>query len=758
MKLHLNPLSHALVAAMLSPCSTAQAVSTPSPAGAAVPVDAGALPPLTGDLRIPLHTAPDEDGRGAYGIWAAGPGFKASFHDGFCFYPYRGPYRPTSYLHWRTESVRRGGHELAGGTPVVTRTAWRLERRLGAVSEVYDVRADGVEQSFVLHGPPGGAGDVEVVGRITTDLDVPMAPQGIQDLTFVEEGEPVVRYGAALAFDAGGRPVGVTTTCDGDRIVLRLPGSFLAGAHYPVTIDPLTSPATLNTSAAGPIVRTAVAADNSGPSGRAMVVFSRQWSSTDTDAYGLLCDKDFRNPVVVWTDLHTAWGTRELDVCHVDGADRFVVGFQRDFGAADAQIRLYLHGDRTTALNSGTTHTANAPAGKRRQFPRLGGSRGADRFSALLVCEEDLQSERWASAGGTLVRAMVVDVASATVGTAQAVGGTSTGVDRFRPSVSPESDKWSFSFFANDWVIAWGERTTSYAIRVARLGAGGGLVSSHVAHTANEALENPVVAGSWDLPHGGGRFAVCWSQRSSLATSLRVRRVDFRTSTPNWYGPQTIASVSGGGVGSVDVAHDWGTRSHWAVTYTREVPLRAKTAHAVRLGGTGFVVERQVLPVASGEPAGLSVAFSEPAGSQRFMVCYGATDARQGLYGCEFTYGSGAGAVAYGGACNGGNITAHGEPFAGNTAFGVHFLASFGEPVVYALGAAPLDAPLPNGCRLLVHPLVTFGILSGGPTPNPSLPLPLPDNPILIGDVYVQALVLTGPQPRASTGLRIQVR
>ena len=62
------------------------------PACAALVVSAGAQDPAAveslsaDDLRIPLHSAPDDPVGGAYGLWAAGPTYKASFHDGFAFF------------------------------------------------------------------------------------------------------------------------------------------------------------------------------------------------------------------------------------------------------------------------------------------------------------------------------------------------------------------------------------------------------------------------------------------------------------------------------------------------------------------------------------------------------------------------------------------------------------------------------------------------------------------------------------------------
>ena len=45
------------------------------------------------DFYVPLHTSEDDPISGPYGLWASGPNYKASFHDGLAFYPVRGPDR-----------------------------------------------------------------------------------------------------------------------------------------------------------------------------------------------------------------------------------------------------------------------------------------------------------------------------------------------------------------------------------------------------------------------------------------------------------------------------------------------------------------------------------------------------------------------------------------------------------------------------------------------------------------------------------------
>jgi hypothetical protein len=211
---------------------------------------AASQPPGTNafGFRVPLHAFADE--AGAQRIWAAHDRYKAAFDDGFVFYPVLGPAWPENLpLAWRTHSIRVGSRELLAGTqPVVQHADWRLERRHSQVTEVYDLRADGLEQSFVLAQRPPAEGDLEIAGAITTELRCAPVAARHGALEFTDASDtPILRYGEAFAFDAAGNRIEVKTSFDGSTIRLHVDGSWLANARYPVVVDPLTAPVTLTT-------------------------------------------------------------------------------------------------------------------------------------------------------------------------------------------------------------------------------------------------------------------------------------------------------------------------------------------------------------------------------------------------------------------------------------------------------------------------------------------------------------------------------
>ena len=121
--------------------------------------------------QVPIHSQTDDDGA-RYGVWGAGADYKCSFHDGMAFVPYLGrDYPVTRSLRWRTVSAKIGATELC--TVAAPRARWhdcRAEFDLGGLTEAYDLRLDGVEQTFVLATRPAAAGDLVIRGAVATAL------------------------------------------------------------------------------------------------------------------------------------------------------------------------------------------------------------------------------------------------------------------------------------------------------------------------------------------------------------------------------------------------------------------------------------------------------------------------------------------------------------------------------------------------------------------------------------------------------------
>ena len=98
---------------------------------------------------LPVHRATD----GAPGLHAGGSSYRVEFADGMRFRPnIEAATDSTPAFVWRTESIRVGDHDLRVPDlgAAVAADSRVVEARAGEVVERYEIRGDGVEQSFVI--------------------------------------------------------------------------------------------------------------------------------------------------------------------------------------------------------------------------------------------------------------------------------------------------------------------------------------------------------------------------------------------------------------------------------------------------------------------------------------------------------------------------------------------------------------------------------------------------------------------------------
>ena len=108
-------------------------------------------------------------------LHGGGPDYRVQSEDGVViFTPALGGAVQSQPLAFRFESVRRGGKTLIVAEPAAPSRAGKIVSyaHKGGVRERYEVRADGVHQTFVFDALPPGRGDLIVRGRITTGLPV----------------------------------------------------------------------------------------------------------------------------------------------------------------------------------------------------------------------------------------------------------------------------------------------------------------------------------------------------------------------------------------------------------------------------------------------------------------------------------------------------------------------------------------------------------------------------------------------------------
>jgi hypothetical protein len=718
---------------------------------AQTPPDAS-LARLARDLLVPVHSQPADPAGGEYGIWAAGPGYKASFHDGFVFYPHLGPAAPRHLpLHWRTEGIAVGGRAIPITPARECFEGQRFERRCDDAIEAYDARHNGVEQTFTLLRPLG-PGDLVITGRVDTLLSCSPTAAAPQDLTFHGADGPTIRYGRAVAIDAGGRRADVATAWDGARIRLTLAGGFLRDAAYPVVVDPLTSSVVLDRHAglAPPVPSIVAETVSSAP--KVVIAWAQSATATDVDVYALVTSFDYSSGTWLYQDVTTAWSTRNVDATYVGAAARWALAIDRDFGA-NTLFRVYLHDAANTTINAGTTLFPSAPSGLDQRAAVIGGSMFGS--TALVVYE------RFDPASGLVgVWANRVDAAGATL---QAAFGFSAGVlvQTSHPRVTP------LTFSSTGWVVGLHSNGSLRVAKVPNAGSGTASTSELVPPPPSGTLAS--AAPSFSLGGSEGRYVMAHAEMDVVAgvqtDRVRTTRFDWESSAPApaVIARHTLAAASGPpflgmrfSVGGCE--HDQVTRSHWAVSH------RTPTGSAVtRVGYRGAPTESQAIPFQG------DVAFARPGFEGTFAVAHGdlalpdvTVSAR------ELEYPADAISAVYGTSCANGVSTSTNRSYAGHEFYRVSLNGlPPGTLAIYVFGLVPGRVDLTPqglpGCFLnvLLPQLGTFVAIADG-TGRATISYALPDDPRFVGDIYSQWFFhdpAAAPQPfRAYRGVRHQVR
>lgn len=221
-------------------------------------------------------------------LWVRGSNYKASFgRDGFVYVPFLGSQAPRNFpLHFVLREVRVGGMALALPSAEPQQDGHRITFARGGVREIYDVRLDTVEQTFVVD--TALAGDVEIELEVRSELREDAAREGIQfgnELGCVEYGQAHVVVGDLQ--------VPVPTVCEGDTIRIHVPAAQRGAG--PLVVDP--------------IIQTSAPTVGSGESGSPDIAYD-----VDTDCY-----------LVVWQQVYSA---ADLDVWsqRFDGSGNFIAG------------------------------------------------------------------------------------------------------------------------------------------------------------------------------------------------------------------------------------------------------------------------------------------------------------------------------------------------------------------------------------------------------------------------------------------------
>lgn len=537
------------------------------------------------------------------GVWACGADYKVSFHDGAVFHPFVGPDLPHQPVRWHTASVRVGGRELldARTTPAPRWHGTRCEYDHGAVIERYDVLAEGLEQSFVLPAPVG-TGELVIVGRLATSLRLDATTTARQQgLTLrLPDGRPLVRYGAAIAIDAAGRRVPVTTSAEGDSIALRLDAAFVADASYPLVVDPLITPVTVENG--GRVTDVDVLHESITPANqqaRTWIVYSRIAAAGDQDLWIKRVGSSFNGTPLEMHRRLTTWDDKQGRIALCAGNQKTITVFTFVTPAPNSRSYLAVHNHDVSDVVLQLGSYAPFPitfTDEHQSRPAIGGRIDGTSNNVLVTWQRDFDANGPSNTATTTVMAAVYDTGLPGAATSPFVLRNRPGRDQERPAVNRDAD-------GGRWLVAFQEHDPG----VANDDWDVGLVSvdeSSVVTATNVDLEQANVITQHKLgPQVGGtagRYLLTYSLRQFelpnpkpdvvLGEEVRAQRIDL--SGAGGSRPWPSVRLEGGAnavFAASGVAHDHRSTSHWCAT-VHNFAIHQLAVH--KLGYRGMTVER----------------------------------------------------------------------------------------------------------------------------------------------------------------------
>jgi len=722
----LSSFAVALMAAMTLPAQQPSA----SPALPAVAPFAAAGQALC----TPIHTQPDDEGQ-PYGLWAAGRDYKASFDHGMTFVPYLGASddAPVTW-RWTTVSANVGDHQLVTMAPRLSHTPWRAEYDLGGVVEAYDVRAEGLEQTFVLPQRPAANGELVIRGAVASVLGATLVDDGS---VHFGDGRGGVHYGRAIAVDAGGNRRAMTTQLVDGGLELRLDAAWLAQAQFPVVVDPLVAPVSL--AAGASVVDVAIAHD---PMGTKNVWYAEcRQTGTDADLRLFRCDEDGQNPVLVFSDITASWSSVEPSLGVNVPAASSVLAWSRDFSGSLRRVRVHVH-DRLDLAFANSVVSVPTQPDTHQWRPTVGHELSPVSFTSVLIAYQ--QEVGVSFANNVFSQVHAVELACGGTGSvvAQFPVATTAVVDHERPTLAKvavgPTRQWTVGYqryaglASSDWNV--GLRRISAANVV----GGEFLVDNGIAQQHEMA---PKLGGSDDR-------LMLFCTASTIAESLpkpsfvnghRIRgtRLDWNGAaftTP--HGTNVLESEVDARLELGGCDFDRTSGSHWALGF------RSNATQNVYLGVYGFQGE-QVRRETIGSPTtglGTSVggAVCFQANDDEFVVGYGIVD--PGVNSLSWLrrsqYPNILGVTASGANCSPVQLSWYGSTWIGTEQCGVQFAnAPAGSFTFVLLALAPASLQLfgldgiHDGCWLHV-PIAGPDYVGNLPLQlggSGSWPLPLPE-------------------------------
>lgn len=482
----------------------------PAPSQAAPPAVVAALAPEPGRPNVLL----DEPGDGR--IWVRGRDYKASFGQGqFTFVPFLGADAPgNAPLSMQLVAVQCGDRRLDVPTdPDAVRIRGEHQVRFprGDLVEVYDLRPEHVEQSFVVTSRPGH-GDLVLTMALRTDLLA--CPSGTGGFRFGNE-RGGVEVGAAIAVDAAGVRTPVRAAIQHGHYVLTVPASCVATAAYPLVVDPLLQTFTLTTAGHTTPVRSPDVAYTIAAGGLYVAVYEERFSATDSDVLFRLIRPDGSSIVENYIDpSQVSWVTPRI-ASHAGTNQLLCVARREGLGIAARPIGISgPAGFPVLAAGNQFVVVASATA----LDPDVGGDADPAAFSPGHYCVA------WSDSGlvqWTIVRTdgLVVTPGGNTVNSLLAIAS--------HPALSKSCGTPAAG--TQEWVLVWEQSVGGGSQNVygRRIGKSGSYNATRFAiDTSPWADTRPQVSSPTDAGGSGSHWLCVW-QREYPQTALQNAHTDL---------------------------------------------------------------------------------------------------------------------------------------------------------------------------------------------------------------------------------------
>lgn len=692
--------------------------------------------PISGAFgTAPIHSGADDGGQG-YGLWAVGHGYKVGFAGGVQFVPYtERTDGPAPVWRWRTASARMGELELATGAPRLSHGAWRAEYDLGGLVEAYDVRPEGVEQTFVVRERPRAAGDLVIRGAIESALRGRDRGVGLE---FVDATDvPRVHYGEATAIDASGRRCAMQTTLVDGGIELRLDGEWLSSASYPLVVDPLLLPLTI--ASGQPIAEVAVAHDPLGT--KNLWLAEVRYTGDDADLLVYRADTNGENPVLVFTDVSASWSSIEPSLGVNRPGASTIVAWTRHIHTGDTRrVRLHVHDRLDVAFDNTVVYVPSA-GGRNHWRPTVGHELSPVSFTSSLLAWQVESSGAFSNVLASEIHAAMVSCnGTGSVGTPFVVR-AGVGTDFERPSLAKvdvgPTRVWTLAYQRYEFAPGGFQ----WDIGLSRIDDAAGVGAEFVIDDGAESLHEmaPRLAGVDD------RMMVFCTASATADTLAKPNganghrilgtRIDW--SNGGFTTPHGTLTLQQNGDARLELGgadHDLITHSHWAMTFrsnvTQTVYLRQHGFTGAQIGS--YTLETPTTGLGTSIAGGVTWLNNEG----DFLAAYGIDDPGVGSYlrvrGIADTYPP---AWYQGTACTTTELYWYGPRWIGSEFSGVGFLdapANSITMVIAALAPASLQMfgfeGVHDGCWLLVPiagpDFITLLSPIQGPDGNWSVPLP----------------------------------